>query len=75
MMNQELLLRSNVQPGVMETAKFGNHFLTYVRCNDDGRVISLARYNDEQAARNGHQRWESKDWRGRSVRELLRDDG
>ena len=75
MVNQGPLLRSDVQPGVMETAKFGNHFLTYVRCNGDGRVISLARYNDEHAARDGHQRWMSKDWRGRSVRELLRDDG
>jgi len=58
----------------METAKFGTHFLTYFRGKDEDRIISLARYKNENAARHGHRRWINKDWHRKSLRELLIED-
>ncbi len=73
-MQRGFLLRDDVRQGIMETARFGSHFLTYFRCRDEERVISLARYDDEEAARQGHRRWMNKDWHRKSLRELLIED-
>jgi hypothetical protein len=69
------LIRSNVKQGIMETAKFGQHYLTYFRCEADDRIVSLARYRNESAARQGHQRWCDKDWKGQTLRQLMMADG
>jgi len=71
----EFILRTEVGQGVMETAQFGDHYLTYVRLSDNGRVASLDRYEDERAARAGHHRWVKKDWQRKSLSELIRQDG
>jgi hypothetical protein len=74
-LNNGFLIRSNVKQGIMETAKFGRHYLTYFRCEEDDRIVSLARYRNESAARQGHQRWCDKDWKGQTLRQLMMDDG
>ena len=73
-MDQGLFLRNEVRQGTMETAQFGSHFLTYFRCHDDDRVISLARYENENTAREGHQKWITKDWKHKSIRDILKED-
>jgi hypothetical protein len=69
------LLRDDVKQGIMETAQFGSHYLTYIRCRQNDRVVSLARYENEGAARRGHARWMDKDWKHKPLLQLLREDG
>lgn len=74
-MEPEVFLRNQLRQGTMETAKFGDCFLTYLRCKDSDRLVSLERYPDEMAAREGHLRWVRKEWHRKSLKELLREDG
>ena len=71
----EPILRNHVSLGIMETAQFGNHFLTYFQEKEDDRIISLQRYNNESAAREGHQRWMNKEWHRKPLKQLLQEDG
>ncbi len=73
-MEQPFILRNHVPQGVMETAQFGNHFLTYLQEKEADRLISLQRYKNENEAREGHQRWMNKDWHKMSLKQLMRED-
>jgi len=73
-MEQSFILRNHVSQGIMETAKFGTHFLTYLQEKEDERLISLQRYKNENDAREGHQRWMNKDWQKKSLKQLINED-
>lgn len=72
--NGAFLLRTEVAQGIMETAKFGDQFLTYLRLKDSDRVAALDRYPDERAAREGHAKWTQKDWSSSTLADLLLKD-